>query len=459
MIWVSLTIMIATIAISCALLRNWRGDALGIPLVAIGSFAFLYVIQPLQLLMTGTNSLFLTDWQMSKALLVPALMLACFMWGWMHPGRPKLRQSAPWDLKLMWILGFWAACLGLVLYVVFIERSGGFAASYSEAHGHAMAWEQNTAYLYFGPWLILSGAVMMFLGSERGKRWRTLVPHAFLALFLLSGIVTGSRGPTFAGAMTYFVGLSIVRRRQVKLERAVGWLLVVGCAVVIVFAYRARLHLGSDAGATQSPSEAANSLIGTSEYDQEHDVVAQEFIIHAAVIETVDQTGKLDYGFKWISWLVINPIPKLLWPEKAYPTGPGITTADIKEQTSLWPAFGSAAGIVADLYTEFHLLSAVLFYCLGLGFRRLFLLARNFSSPVTTVGYIMIYGLSLNIFAQGLLTFVVPVCYSMVPVMLYSLVATGTRRKARHHQRVLILHRAGTIHPQAAASRGEQWSS
>ena len=43
MIWISLTIMICTIVISAASLRSWRGDSLGIPVVAIGTFAFVYV--------------------------------------------------------------------------------------------------------------------------------------------------------------------------------------------------------------------------------------------------------------------------------------------------------------------------------------------------------------------------------------------------------------------------------
>ena len=66
MIWISFAILIGTIVVSLALLRSDRGDALGIPLVAIGTFTFLYVIQPMHLILTGDGDLFLTHWQFAE---------------------------------------------------------------------------------------------------------------------------------------------------------------------------------------------------------------------------------------------------------------------------------------------------------------------------------------------------------------------------------------------------------
>jgi hypothetical protein len=455
MIWISLAIMISTIVVSLALLRSWRGDALGIPLVAIGSFVFIYVIQPVQLLLTGTNRLFVTDWQMSEGLLVSALMLAFFMWGWLYPNRVPQSLGMAWDRRIVWRFGFWTAALGLSLYIVFIERSGGFATSYSQAHGQAMAWEQNTAYLYYGPWFMLSGGSMMILADPKSPRrkWLSFIPYGFLILYFADAIMGGDRGPVFSVASIAFISYSIARRKRVELLRAIGLLVLIGSLVVFVFSNRAKLHLGGNESAqVESSAEGFHDLVGTNEYDQEHGTSGQEFLYHVVQLNTVDQTGKLDYGVSWLEFLVINPIPKLLWPEKTVPPPIGVTWADIREHTSLAIAPGSAPGIVADIYARFHLGSMLFFFALGYGLRRLFIEACSLKSPVTTVGYVMAYAVSLNMFAQGFGAIFVPLGYSMAPVLLCAWVTRESRRRARHRQKELMLR-------QFVALRGEQWLS
>jgi hypothetical protein len=455
MIWVALLALVFTLIVSAASLRSSRGDALGIPLVALGSFAFLYLIQPLQLMRTDAMGLFLSDWQAAKAIFLPAVMLAFFMWGWLHPGRMKPRESGNWDPRTIWNFGFGAACIGVLLYVVFLERSGGIVQSFSQAHGGAMAYNDNTAYIYDGPWLMLSGSVMMFLGARdaRRARWRMLAPYAFLALFLLSAVFTGGRGPLFAAVTTFFIGTSLAQRRSVTILQAGRVLLIAGFGVFLMLEYRNVLHLGQQTPQNiPSVDSAFNNIAGASEYDKEHDTASQEFLFHAAVLDTVDQTGKLEYGVSWLVFFVINPIPRVLWPEKVNPQWTGINWEDIKENTSIGIAPGAASGIVADLYSRFYLFSAVFFFALGMGLRRLFIRARNLSSPLAVVGYVMMYAVSLNMFAQGFGAIFVPFGYSMAPVLLFAWTARRTRRRAMLRQREIMLLQAASIH-------GEQCSS
>jgi hypothetical protein len=455
MIWISLVVMISTIVLSVVSLRSSRGDALGIPLVAIGTFTFLYVIQPIQLIRTDSMGLFLSDWQAAKAIFLPAVMLAFFMWGWHHPGRLKPRQSGGWDPRAIWNFGFGAACVGLIVYVIFLERSGGILQSFSQAHGGAMDYNVNTAYLYDGPWLMLSGSVMMLLGAQsfRLARWRTFAPFAFLALYLFNAIFTGGRGPIFAVVTAYFVGTAIARRRNVTMWQAAQVLVVAGVGVFLMLTYRNQLHLGQHTPQNAPTLDVAfNNIAGASDYDKEHDTAAQEFLFHAAVIDTVDQTGKLEYGVSWFVFFVINPIPRVLWPEKLNPVWLGVNWEDIKENTSIGVDPGAATGIVADLYSRFHLFSAIFLLGLGCGLRRLFIRARSLSSPVTTVGYVMMYAVSLNMFAQGFGAMFVPFGYSMAPVVLFAWTARWTRRRAMLRQREIMLLRAAT-------TQRTQWSS
>jgi hypothetical protein len=459
MIWVSLAVMVGVIVTSLALLRSDRGDALGIPLIAIGTFTFLYVVQPIQLISTGSSDLFLTNWQFAKGILIPAVMLAFFMWGWLHPVRRRPAPVAPWNPRAMWTAGFWAATIGFILNLIFIELSGGVTAAFGQAHGKGMAYETNTAYIYDGPLLMLSGSAMMMLAGlrTRSQRWKSAAPYIFLSLYFLQAILTGSRGPLFEVATTYFIGSSIAKRKKVSLGQAAQVLFPVGIAVILIVGYRGVLHLGPQtaqeaSAGIPSPEKAFEDVAGASDYDRDHDTAAQEFLYHAAAIDTVDQTGKLEFGLSWLEFFVINPIPRVLYPEKPNTEWIGVDRQDISERTGLTIAFGSAAGIVADLYERFHILSAIFLWVLGSGLRRLFVSARNLSSPVTAVGYVMAYAVSLNMFAQGFGAIFVSLGYSMAPVLLFAWTTRRSQRNAKLRQSRVILRRAAALH-------GGQWSS
>jgi len=353
----------------------------------------------------------------------------------------------------MWNIGFVAACVGLLLDVVFLERSGGIAASFSESHGSAMAFKTNTAYLYDGPFLILSGSVMMMFGVVNSNgRWKRLMPYLFLLIPLATAILTGSRGGFFQTGAIYFVGRSIARRKRVNFGQTVRMLLPLAVGVFVMVAYRGVLHLGPQTTEDVPSVETAyNDVAGVSEYGREHGFVAQEFVYHAAVLDTVDQTGKLDYGIGWAEFLVINPIPKILWPEKPARRDTEVTWDDIYEQTSITIAPGSAPGMVADLYARFHLLSAIFFLLLGMGLRRLYVSACSLSSPVTAVGYVMFYAVSLNMFAQGFGSIFVPLGYSMAPAVFFAWLSRRRQARAMSQQRQFALR-------QFAATRIKQWS-
>jgi hypothetical protein len=442
MIWVSFAILIGTILVSLGSLRSDRGDAIGIPLIAIGTFTFLYVVQPAQIILSGDSDLFFTKWQFAKALLIPAVMLASFMWGWLHPGGRKISAVAPWDPRAMWKFGFGLACIGLLLYLIFLERSGGIAQSFSRAHGGGMDFNNNSAYLYDGPWLMLSGSAMMMFGDTKSKsqRWRSLAPYIFLSIYLLSAILTGARGGLFAVATSYFVCSSLAQRKRVSFGQAVRILLPVGFSVFLMVAYRDVLHLGPAATENlPSVEDALEDATAPSEYDKAHDTSGQEFPFHAATIEAVDQTGKLEYGISWVQFFFVNPIPRVLFPEKPNLTWIGVNHEDMLEYTGISIALGSAPGIVADLYARFHLFSAFFFLALGAGLRRLFMSARNLSSPVTAVGYVIIYALSLNMFAQGFGAIFVSLGYSMAPVVLFAWITRHSQWKAQMRQKEMIL--------------------
>jgi hypothetical protein len=101
------------------------------------------------------------------------------------------------------------------------------------------------------------------------------------------------------------------------------------------------------------------------------------------------------------------------------------------------------------MYVRFHLFSAIFFFALGAGLRRLFVSARNLSSPLTAIGYVMVYAVSLSMFAQGFGAIFVPLGYSMAPVVVFAWVS---RRKAKLRRTEMILHQAAALHSEPLSS-------
>ena len=429
----SFVLLFVSVVLCFASLRSKRGDAIGLPLIAIGTFVYLYGIQALVTLESGGGGIFLTRKQFAWAILVPAFMLPCFVWGW-NRERPRfrVRRRNLWNAVRLWNYGFVTAIVGLCLYVVFLHRSGGILHAFSQVHGQAMAWQGNTAYLYDGPWWVLSGVAMMMYASSGFKLalWRKAGFTILIAALLADALLTGSRGVLFSTCGTVFVGSSIASRRTPRLKWAIAVLAVLGFAVLMMLGYRNVLNLGQGRQQTPTLGQALNFTTSISPSDIAHGTTGLEFIYHGAVLTTVDQTHKYNFGLNWIYFLVINPIPRLFWPGKHYPESPGITIDDIRETTGLNIATGSAPGIVADLYMEFGLVEAIFLYWFGKLSRRLFGAAWRLESPLAFCGYVMLYALSLNIFAQDLGPMFVSFGYSMIPIVLYTLLSRANRRHA-----------------------------
>ena len=76
-------VVFSAVLIGCFLAVWGRpGEGIGLPFIAILSFGYLYLEQPLELLWNGNLEFFLNPTQISILLLAAAIMLACFVWGW-----------------------------------------------------------------------------------------------------------------------------------------------------------------------------------------------------------------------------------------------------------------------------------------------------------------------------------------------------------------------------------------
>ena len=427
MVILSFLLLIASLVVCTLLLRRCPGEGLGLPLIAIGSYAFLYVVQPLYLMSDDILEAFLTPAQIAKALFLPAVTLPLFVAGWLRAASPRPSSPRtppqPWNPRRLWVFGCVTAAVGLVLYAIFIVRSGGIDQTFGQSHGLGGSWKDNTAYLYLAPWWCLSGIAMMLLAAARIhnelRRW--IVPACFVGALLVNALLLSSRGQLFATSATVLAAICLSLRIPVPVSRALPVAAVAGLAVLLVLGFRSVLHLGEAGSEAPDLASALTSSLRIEPRYVAYRMTGNEFVYHAAAIDTVDETRKYHWGLFWLYTYTVHPIPRILWPDKPYTfPSPGITWDDIRTVTGITISGGAAAGIVADLYWHFGWFSLLFFYFFGLWSGRLYLRAQSLDSPLAFVSYILLLALGLNAFAQGFGAILVSFPYSVAPAVAFT---------------------------------------
>jgi hypothetical protein len=433
----SLAVLIAVLGACLHSLRTRPGEGLGLPLVAILVCVFVYIIQPLSLMRSGVLDVFLTDKQAAKGILMPALMLACFFYGWRSLRKTlqfsRVPKPSDWDAKSLWRWGLAASLAGAALELIFLARSGGVYHAFSQPHGALFADRENTAYLYMGPLWIATGMAMMVLAGARAKLrgWQRALLLLFTALMYAKAVLLASRSWVFLTTATLLAAFSLARRRPLPLSAALS-VLIPGCvAALLLLGYRDVLHLGEVKADPPSLPEALVAGASLPDSGLVSRTTGFEFVYHAAILETVDATQKYHLGLNWIYVFTVHLIPRIWWPEKPYGfETPGITYRDIQETTGLVVARGAAPGLVADIYRNLGLFSVVFFFFLGRLTRRLYLRALDLDSVVAAVAYVLLYALSLSMFGQSFQAVLAPLAYAMAPVVAYRLLQGPLRNRA-----------------------------
>jgi len=427
--------VLAIVLIGCiAAVWPQPGEGIGLPIVAVLSFTYLYLEQPLELVWNHRLDSLLTDWQVAETVLMASVMLCCFVWGWRKgTARQQVAEAQEWDPLRLWNFGFAGASVGLILLVGLILGSGGFQQAFSKPHGAGVDLEGVTAYIHLSPFWMLTGEAMMLMALSRlpVSRLRQLVIVVFAIILYGYSVLISGRGYMFGTTAVILVSYALGKRSQPTIAQTVPFWLVAGVLVLLVVGYRAVLHLGEDRPEAPGLMQAltANAHID----DSNPTLTGNEFVYAATVFDTVDTKQKYHLGLQWIYTYTLHPIPRIWWPDKPYSfESPGITWADIAEVTGIQIADGSAPSIVAEIYQNFGLLSVLFFFLFGFLSGTLYDHAQFPGNPLPAIAYTMLCALSLNVFAQGFETMLVFWPYALIPLFAYCLYSRLTNSTDKH---------------------------
>ena len=336
------------------------------PLVFIAPMmAFLYGWMPWKLLQQDGLARFFDPEQLQFVQLLNVLGVLAFVAACLSVGaRVKRPEVAPEPLprrkaERLLLGSAITGGLGLLCWLITILEVGGFRQAFSTSYSGC--WDPS-GYVRDGSLLLLVGVLFaLTVMSSGGPRLLALVAIvAFGGPWLISALLMGRRGPTFALCIVLMMGWYLNReKRPPLLAIGVGGLCL-GWLVLFLVTNRSNIYLGSDFNMKNDVSDIVNTPD-----------TGNEFIYGAGTILSSERRDHYFWMRRYMAEVLIRPIPSAIWatkyedfgvPELLFNAGTGEGFGD----TLGWVgAPGSAPGIVADLWVEVWWLAVPFMAVLG----------------------------------------------------------------------------------------------
>lgn len=336
------------------------------PLIFISPMLiFLYGWMPWKLLHEDGLSRFFDSDQLRYVQLLNILGVFAFVAAALSVGtRIKRPVSVTQPLALrtaqrLLIGGAIVGSLGLGCWLTTIINVGGFRQAFSTSY--TGGWDPS-GYVRDGSLLLLVGVLFALTSlSAGGPRLISLLEvAAFGGPWLLSAVLMGRRGPTFALCIVALMGWYFNRSRRPPLVAIVVGGACLGWLVLFLVTNRSNLYIGSDFNMKNDVSQIV-----------EAPDTGNEFIYGTGTVLSAERRDHYFWMRRYLAQIMVRPIPSSIWPTKYEDFGvPELLfnagTGEGFGDTLGWVgAPGSAPGIVADLWVEVWWLAILLMAILG----------------------------------------------------------------------------------------------
>jgi hypothetical protein len=337
-------------------------------------FVYVYAYRPLVLDLMGFADELFTPAQLLWVLTINLAGLVCFFVGLVWHDREAMRSAgdmqqgglSPSGRARAATLGTLLGVMAVMGFLVGIMGAGGLTGAYGQAKGGGFV---TSGYIGEAPMLAFPAIGLLALAWQNTRLTadRMFALLVFAAPFLIHGILGARRGPTFMIFMALLFAVYTIAGRRPKLAVVVPAIAVLGLLTVWLVNNRGRIYIGTD----WAPTEQA-SLV----YRQGRDIGSgDDWAYGAGVMLTSREFGTHYWGWRYLGHVLVQPIPRQLWPDKYHAIGlgwlsdqgysMGMTTNEWARAVGWVPAGGSACGIVADFFAEFGYLGVVA--CFGFG--------------------------------------------------------------------------------------------
>lgn len=279
-----------------------------------------------------------------------SLLLACSL---LTAHRTRRSSGPPAALSLrpsevLLLGGILTGGLGLMAWLTLIVNAGGIGNAFGKPYSGG--WD-DSGYVRDGVLLMYPGMLAFFAAALRSPSWK--LPYLGVAVLafpcLLQALLTSRRGPTFVTVVTLAMGWFLFRNRRPPLVLTALAGLSLGWLVLFLVSNRGSIYIGSD----------MNFNTEVTEFVEKADT-GNEFIYGSGTIISTYHNERHFWGKRYLAQILVRPIPSAIWPNKYEDFGVpellfnGGTGDDFKTVLGWDGAWGSAPGLVADLWVEFR---------------------------------------------------------------------------------------------------------
>lgn len=390
------------------------------PLMFIGPMmAFMYAWMPLKLDSIGGLAGFFQGDQLEFVQRINVAGVICFILGCLSLGcrlPPVRKPEPPVSLGILKIAGTILGCIGFGAWCMTVVHGTG-----GDLTGYRGGWD-DSGYIRDASLLLFSAFLLILAGVVReGIRISHLIVLAlFLAPSILEAAFSARRGPTFMIAIVLTMGWYMNRGKRPSIILAGSAGVMLGFLMLFLVSNRQNIYLGSDRELTTD----VTSIV-------EKPDTGNEYIYGAGTILSAEQRRSFYWGRRYLAQVLVRPIPSSVWPNKYEDVGlPELMhnagTGEGFAETLGWEgAEGSAPGLVADLWSEFHWLNLGALYLLGLLYRFVWRKSQIEGGPWISQ-YVIMSALSVYLVMQTMEAVIFRLLILSVPVWLAWTVA---RRK------------------------------
>lgn len=410
--------------------RSW----LDIGVVSAIACAAFYVLLPAYTLaLPGLELYVMTEW-VASYLRTSALFIGFFFIGLLPFRKIKVAERPfPFSPSSLYRIGSALAILAGGVFLWNLLAQGGVEAVYGRAYGGAWA---DSGYLREAPLLAVPAAISLALAIRRSRgrpSWRDgLVLVLCLLPLLTHGFLGARRGYIFMGIAALGASAVVSGLVKARLILVAPLVIIMFVTMVTVVSNRQNLYVGGSWEIENDPMEIFELREG------------QEFVFATALHEAASQRVRPYYGGRYLTVLLIRPIPKQLWPTKyedasnifGIPNlereGQYLPSSDFSWVTGWTQETGSAPGLIADVYIEFGGLGAIFMFLFGL-ILRLIDDRSHYEELFVIVKYIVVAFFAYAV-AQGFEPFIFRVVLVAVPIVTLFML-NSTRRPVKGRPR------------------------
>lgn len=355
--------------------------------------------------------------------------------------KAALRLPAPpdrWDSHTMTAVSVGLIVLGSLLYVGFLVQAGGLSvvgallAGRSSTQGLIFA--NGSAYLYFGPFLIVPATLLLLENAAYTRRIVLLLLAGLTSLTL--AVITVPRGDRML-LLTLFGGILVLPYLRRQRRPRLTLVLLVGLAIWVFgvsLLAETRTTETRQARFTEAVADkAAHPFSGVRQFLTGPQT--EMFPVLALMTDAIPT--RLDHHpLVTVESLVANPVPDFLFPNKPQTGDIEVYTALFPEQAAVTRA-GTASSVFGGFYYDSGLPGVVVGALLvGFALRLMYeYLLANPTNAAVRLGYAASLPLTIILFRGNPTDTLARASYLVLPLILAVWLSSARARSSSRYQR------------------------